>query len=173
VDDLTPIMEGVLSAAASTLNDEGRPPGRIELTPGLQPAWDDCCAGQLYARVIEVFPTAGRDTPFPGRDTRQAGPADATCRVHAYALHIGLGILRCAATVSDDGEAPSAAQVTNDAVLMYKDSRSLLAVLMCDLPSVKGVQQMKLGQWTPLGVQGGCMGGEWDAFLMISACGCA
>lgn len=173
MDDLTPVMTGILSAAASTLNDENRSPGRVELTPGAVPAWDDCCAGQLYARVIEVFPTAGKESPFPQIDSRQRGTADAVCKIHAYALHFGLGVLRCAATVNDQGVAPSSAQVTNDAVLMYADSRSLLAVLMCDVASVRGVHQIKLGRWTPLGVEGGCMGGEWDAFVMISACGCA
>jgi hypothetical protein len=173
VDDLTPIMTGILSAAASTLNDENRSPGRVELTPGAVPAWDDCCSGQLYARIINVFPTAGKESPFPTPDTRQRGPADATCKIHAFGIHFGLGILRCAHTVNDQGAAPSAAQVTDNAVLMYADSRSLLAVLLCDVPSVKGVHQIKLGQWGPLGVDGGCMGGEWTAFVMINSCGCA
>lgn len=170
--DLTPINTGILSAAASALNDEGRAPGRVELTPGNVPAWDDCCKGQLYLRTIEVYATAGRNTPFPQIDTSQSGAAGSRCTIHALAVHIGLGILRCAATLDSQGKAPTPARVTNDAVQMYDDMNTLLNVLVCDVPSVKGVMALKIDRWQPSGVEGGCVGGEWGAYYAIDPCLC-
>jgi hypothetical protein len=171
--DITPIMTGVLSAAASAFNDCGRTPGRVELTPGNLPAWDDCCEGQLYVRVMELYPTGGQNSPFPQIDASQRGAASALCKIHMMAVHVGVGILRCAATVDDDGTAPTPARVTNDAVLMYEDSATLLNALVCDVPSVKGILSMKLDRWTPLGVEGGCAGGEWGAYFAVDPCLCA
>lgn len=171
--DLTPTLQGILSAAASALNEAGREPGRIELTPGNLPAWDDCCDGQLYLRVVEVYPTAGKNSPFPQLDAAQSGAAGSVCSIHALAVHIGLGIIRCAATLDQDGNSPTSAAVTADAVLMLADMAALLDVLVCTVPSIRGVMALKMDRWIPQGVDGGCAGGEWGAYFAVNPCLCS
>lgn len=171
--DITPILQSVLSAASSALNEEHRSPARVEMTPGTLPAWDDCCDGQLYLRVIEVYPTAGKNSPFPQIDVSQSGAAGSACSIHALAVHIGLGVIRCAATVDDAGNSPTTVAVTSDAVLMLDDMATLLDVLVCVVPStIRGIQGMKLDRWIPQGVEGGCHGGEWGAFFAVNPCLC-
>lgn len=169
--DYTPILQSILSAAASALNAEERPTGRVELTPGSLPAWDDCCEGQLYLRVPDVYPTAGKNSPFPQKDSSQAG-VNLACAVHGLAVHIGLGVLRCAETVDDNGNAPTPAEVTADAEQMLADMATLLDVLVCIAPRLDGILSLKIDQWNPLGVEGGCAGGEWSAYLWVDPCVC-
>jgi hypothetical protein len=173
--DYTSILQGFLSVANTALTDAGRPPGRAELTPGLRPAWDDCCDGQLYLRVIEVYPTAGQNAPFPQIDASQRGAAGGQCAIHGLAVHIGLGIIRCAATVREDGTAPSPEEVSADARLMLQDMDTLLDVLLCKAPQeefYKGVEGLKMDRWMPQGVEGGCAGGEWGVYLWVDPCVC-
>lgn len=169
--DYEPILNGVLSAAASALVEAGRPTGRVEMVPGRLPAWDDCCEGQLYLRVIELYPTAGQNAPFPQIDAQQRG-AGSRCGFHAVALHIGLGVIRCAATVDGEGNAPTPARVTQDAVTMLDDMALLLDVLVCNAETIQGVQSLKMDRWLPQGVEGGCHGGEWGAYLLVDPCLC-
>lgn len=170
--DLSTILRGVLSAASSALNEADRPTGRVELTPGLLPAWDDCCDGQLYLRVIEIYPSVGVGSPFPQIDTTQRGPASSTCSIKMLAVHIGLGVLRCAATVDEQGNSPTSSQVSEDEELILADMSTLLDVLVCESHKLPGIQQMKLDRWQPQGPQGGCAGGEWGAYFAVDPCLC-
>lgn len=164
-----PTLFGVLDKAKVALADN--PTGRVELTPGIQPAWDDCCEGQLYLRIIEIFPTMGKESPFPRIDASQRGAAGSACTIHALAIHLGLGILRCAAVVQKDG-APTDVQVSADASQMVDDMDTLLDVIICQVPGVTGVMQTKLDRWVPLGPEGGCAGGEWSFYIAVDPCLC-
>lgn len=166
--DYTPILDGILSAASSALNAQGRATGRVERTPGLLPAWDDCCEGQLYLRVIEIFPSGA---PFPQFDAAQKGPGGA-CSIHMLAFRLGLGVLRCAATLDDDGNAPYPEHVTGDADEMLLDMATLLDVLVCTAAKLPGVLAMKMDRWQPQGVEGGCHGGEWGVYFALDPCLC-
>lgn len=168
--DYTPILAAILEEARLALAEN--PPARVELTPGLLPAWDDCCAGQLYLRVIEIYPTAGVGAAFPAIDSSQRG-AGLACAVKLMAVHIGLGVIRCAHTVDDNGNPPTPAEVTADASEMLDDMSALLDVIVCQVPGVSGVMQVKLDRWQPQGVEGGCHGGEWGAYLAIDPCLCS
>ena len=143
------------------------PPGRIELTPGGLPAWDDCCAGQLYLRVREVFPTG----PFPSFDAVQKG-VNPKCSIHMVAVSLAMGMIRCAATVDENGNSPSPAEVTADADEMLDDMATLLDVIVCEVKGVRGVMAMKLDRWVPQGPNGGCHGGEWGFMIAVDPCLC-
>lgn len=170
--DYSTVLKGILSASASALNEAGVPPGRVELTPGVAPAWDDCCSGQLYLRVVEVFPSAGAGAAFPQMDSAQRGVGGRACGFHMVAVHIGLGIIRCASTLDDDGSAPTPAEVTADGDEMLDDMAMLLDVLACEVGSLPGVMAVKVNRWTPQGVEGGCHGGEWGAYIGLDPCLC-
>jgi hypothetical protein len=168
--DYNPILDSVLSAVASALNEQGRPVGRTERTPGLLPAWDDCCAGQLYLRVIEIFPSG---SPFPQFDVAQKGAAGAKCSIHLLAFRIGVGVLRCAATLDNKGKAPTPAAVSADQELAMDDMATLLDVLVCEVPDLQGIQALKMDRWQPQGTEGGCHGGEWGVYLAVNPCLCS
>lgn len=167
--DLKPVLQGILSASASAFEEAGTPPGRVELTPGNLPAWDDCCEGQLYLRVIEIFPSGN---PFPVFDSAQQGAAG-KCAIKLMAVHLGLGIMRCAHTIDNDGNAPTPGEVTSDGNQMVDDMQILLDVIVCELEkSFKRIMKVKLDRWAPQGVSGGCHGGEWGFFIAMDPCLC-
>lgn len=166
--DLKPVLQGILSAAASAFEEAGTPPGRVELTPGGLPAWDDCCEGQLYLRVVEVFPSG---SPFPAFDSAQQG-AGGTCSVKLMAVHLALGMIRCAHTLDNDGVAPTPDEVSSDGNQMVDDMQILLDVIMCKVESISKVMKIKLDRWAPQGVNGGCHGGEWNFVIAMDPCLC-
>lgn len=167
--DYGPILAQILTAANAALTDSGAPPGRVELVPGQRPAWDDCCEGQLYLRVVEIYPSVGtgQTAPFPAIDTQQRG---AGCGIRLLAFHLALGVIRCAAVVNDDGTPPTPGEVTADGLEAMADMSVLLDVLTCDVPGMTGVMKMKLDKWTPQGVNGGCHGGEWSFYIAVDPC---
>lgn len=171
-DIIGQIMVDVLTCASDALTDEGRPVAREILTPGELPAWDECCDGFLYVRLITMYPTAGQSAPFPQQDTRPGN-----CKPIMMASQLGIGVLRCAAVVDDNGKAPTAATLTTEARGMTKDASIILSAIKCCIaPMVDAdgslVQQVVLGSWLPLGPEGGCTGGEWTLTVAHGTCGC-
>lgn len=129
-------------------------PGRTIVAPGASVAWDDCCAGQLWARVI---------TAVPGYSGRANAVA---CPTH-FDLTLGVGIVRCVAVVDDRGRAPSAAQITADGNAGLRDMREIADVLQ-DYRH-RDALTARLGTWTPAGPDGGCAGGEWTYQMRTGA----
>jgi hypothetical protein len=151
---IAPLMEDYAAKALAALTVK---PGRvISITPGVQPAWDDCCDGQLYVRLNSVEPNVGN-----------ARQTIAPCGVLSWTVTLGLGIIRCAHTVNDQGKAPAPAQITSDGFDMTRDLAELQEVILCheDTRSIL--------MWTPQGVDGGCHGGEWLFTSRVSVCACS
>lgn len=159
-DLISPALQAVLSVAAAGLSVR---PGLIHLAPGVQVAHDECCDGQLYARLIEAYPS-GR--PFPTPDMPQP------CRsVGILALRIGIGLIRCAHTIDDTGQPPTAEQMGADALMTFTDASEILTAIKCGLPGWP-LQTVSVVGWTPFGPEGGCVGGEWELIGGIDWCGC-
>jgi hypothetical protein len=171
--DFEPVLTSILSAASSALNEAGVPAGLVSLTPGTSPAWDNCCegGGQLWLRVVEVYPTAGTGSAFPQVDTAQKG-VGAGCGIHLLAVRLALGVMRCAHTISDQGVPPTAAEMSSDALATLDDLGILLDVIGCTIPTLTGVLGAKVDRWTPQGVLGGCAGGEWGFYIAVDPCLC-
>ncbi|HLR43880.1 MAG TPA: hypothetical protein VK065_01685 [Brevibacterium sp.] len=129
-------------------------PGRTIVAPGASVAWDDCCKGQLWVRVI---------TAVPGYQGRASGVA---CPTH-YDLTLGVGIVRCVSTVDDRGRPPSAAQITTDGNSGLRDMREIADILQSYRPV--DALTARLGNWTPSGPDGGCAGGEWSYQMRTGA----
>lgn len=174
-DRIGPLMQTILDAGRQALEDAGRPVTLASLAPGGTVAWDNCedngsSEGQLWVRIVTAFPTmgqssrGGRNTPFPAVDSEQL------CGIQHLAVQFGLGVVRCVATVNDDGVAPSAEQMTADALGMTEDAAALLKAIECGIPGPRGYKNVLA--WTPQGPQGGCAGGEWTFYLPAPVCGC-
>lgn len=166
VDLLQRPLVDLLACAEVALYECGRAVDLVTLAPGQTVAWDNCCdnGGQLYVRVIEVYPTAGTGAAFPGVDVQQQ------CGVSLLAAQIAVGVIRCAHTIDDEGNPPTAAEMTSDTLNMTADMSILFdAIKCCFGPSQR---HFKINNWAPQGVRGGCVGGEWTLYVALSPCRC-
>lgn len=133
----------------------------LHIAPGESVAWDENCDGMLWVRVGEVRPP---DTVVMGSQN----PLD-PCRSPYFVLRLELGVIRCAAPMSEDGTPPSAAQITGDGEQAISDMAALLGVLRC-WDGLRAIES-----WTPRGPEGGYHGGYWTFTTRMSNClgGCA
>lgn len=156
-DLIGPLLRDYVDRAQQALTDEGRPAGRVvRHGPGARLPWDECCDGQLWARVVNVQPVV----------TQQARGISTPCGVMFWQVTVGLNIIRCVATVNDAGQAPPADVIEEDGQLMLDDLATLQQVILCH-PDTRSILS-----WTPLGAQGGCAGGEWQFTARMGVCGC-
>ena len=130
--------------------------GLVFVNPGLEVAWDVCCGGQLWIRVLRTHPV----NPLPTKAFVTDG-----CGL-PLGMQIAIGVIRCQTGLQEimDLASPSSAQLatfgnqlTSDAAQMLLDMSAIYRVL-CG----KGIM---LDAWSSLGPKGGCYGGEWSAWL--------
>jgi len=163
-DNLTPEMWALLACANGALQEGGRPVGKAFLNPGLTVPDDDCCAGggQLSIRIIERFPSR----TFPTIDTTASN-----CNPLFWAVQLGVAVRRCAHTVDDHENFPTAEEMTADARGINEDAALLeTAIRCCWVP--RGLGKKMIQQWNPLETEGGCMGGEWRVYFALPSCAC-
>ena len=169
-DGLVERQQLILDELVARLDGWSVPVCRKFLAPGAQVPWDSCCEcpggseGQAWVGVERFYPVA----PFPQQD---AGAQ--RCHPREYAADIVVGVLRCAHTVDDRGEAPPEGVVTGDAVKVARDRTIARDALLCGfLGDDADPGTFRLGAWTPLGPSGGCVGGAWQATIAVPACRC-
>ena len=157
-DDLAgPVLSTYVDDVHTALDAAGRSVARIVVVaPGLAPAWDECCEGMLYSRVVSITPKVDMNLARGGH----------LCATLGWTVTAAIGVLRCAYVVNDRGQAPTPSQITSDGAAALADAADLLQVVLCH-PSTASVQG-----WTPLGVEGGCHGGEVLFTFMIARCSC-
>lgn len=131
------------------------------LAPGAEVAWDNCCegdggvGGQLWVRLISVHPAA----PFPRIDNEQK------CGVTFLAATLGVGVVRCAHTLDDQGNPPTADQMTGDTNRLIDDMDDIMSGIQTNYD-----WHNKLGTYTSVGPDGGCAGGEWTVTVRLQPC---
>lgn len=140
------------------------PVGTQLLAPGAGPPPADWCCrhtgpdgtdgeGMAWVRLVRRYPS----TRFPAPDTTPA-----RCGA-SWAVDVELGVYRCAHTLDDQGNPPTAAEMTADALMVNDDAHSLLrAACRVRWPYV-------IGAWTPLGPSGGCVGGAQLLAVALSS----
>lgn len=151
-NELRQYLEHYSERATAALVKAGRPCARIiTIAPGEMVAWDEVCDGLLYVRVVTVVPLIPEKRPI-GKG----------CFISAWEVSAAVGVMRCAAGLTDAGF-PSAEQIVADGIEMTEDFTATLgAVQWSDFTrSIAG--------WNPLGPEGNAHGGEWlFTFLMNS-----
>lgn len=160
-DVLGPAMQAVLDCAEAALEADGRGAGRALLVPGDNVPDDWCnCDGQLYVRVIQIVPTGQQPH----------------CPPLAQTVTLGVGVIRCAATLDDNGSPPAASVLTAEALAMTQDAATLYGALVCCGPQLVTDQLIKkaptIVSWAPQGPLGGCARGEWVFTLSLDVCSC-
>lgn len=128
------------------------------LAPGEQVAWDNCCeedgaGGQLWVRCVAVYPG------WPKIDN------DQKCGIRLATAVLGVGVLRCAHTLDDQGNPPTAAEMTGDATRIMEDMEDMLSGVMENFEWHHSV-----GQYQTVGPDGGCAGGEWTVNVRVQPC---
>jgi hypothetical protein len=158
VDLIGPVLTSYVDQAALAVS-----PGvakLIHVNPGALVPWDDCCGGQIAARVISVGPQIGQ----------QSAGTMLPCGVLAWIATVGLGIIRCVAVVREDGQGkvqiPDGPTMDADGQQMLNDMAALQQVVLCH-PATRSIQG-----WTPVGAEGGCAGGEWVFTTRVASCAC-
>lgn len=151
--DLGPALERWLACATAVLE----PVGRAFVQPGFEVAWDDCCDGQVWVRLVAVSPT-------PGLTVQKA--SGSPCGPEWLDVTAAVGVVRCVHVVDDDGHAPTPAALTADALRMTADQAALLDAVACC------IQPRQIVRWDPLGPSGGCAGGEWVFVARWPGCDC-
>jgi hypothetical protein len=123
---------------------------------GALPAWDYCgsCDGDVcgmgYVRVVTAFPY--EVFPIPTLDN--------TCR-RELAWQIEVGAMRCI-PVHDDGLPLAEADMAEVWVGQMLDTWALYkALTCCEAPG------MSVQSYTPVGPEGGCVGGFWTAYVSM------
>jgi hypothetical protein len=159
VDVFFPALEKLLDCARQAVSPL---PGRVLVVPGAAVAWDDCCDGQLWTRLVTVLPQGAAN-----------GQITQPCGVLLWQAVLGVGVLRCAATVDDNGVAPSPAVLSAEANQMTADASALNeAIHCCFAPLPEYERRVRIVRWDPLGPDGGCVGGEWQITVLLDNCRC-
>lgn len=156
-DLIEPLLASMLDCASASLDPS---PSRVVMAPGGVVAWDDCCDGQVWTRLVSLSPVY----PASGQG-QKCGPL-------LWLATIGIGVLRCAAVLDDQGVAPLPMKLNADTFQMTQDAADLSRSIQCDMASLPGQQRLSMGNWMPLGPEGGCVGGEWTVTLLVNNCGC-
>lgn len=141
---------------------------RTFVAPGSTAVWDVCCEcqpgveGQAWVAVQQVVPA--RPFPTPEGALR--------CAPEQYAAELAVGVLRCAATQDESGAPPSAATLTGEAAKISRDRTILHDVVLCRWAGELLPGGLTIRGWSPLGPQGGCVGGLLEITVAVDACSC-
>lgn len=126
-------------------------------------AFDDCCNGQVWARLISAQPS----------DTNQRGFAQQSgCGVLMWDATIGVGAIRCAPTIDDQSNPPSEAALCASTNEVTGDMAALLTAIQCDVAMALGPRRVRIVRWDSITPEGGCVGGEWIISVLVDNCGC-
>lgn len=160
--------EELLACLETVLSKYDAEACRTFIAPGNPPAWDVCCdcgdgEGQAYVQIASVAPTDN----FPATQTGAM-----RCPPSGFAAQFVVGIIRCAAVVDDQGRPPSSARLTADAVKVHRDRAIVQEVMRCCYLDDADPGSYVIGTWTPLGPQGGCVGGSTPILVAVPACRC-
>jgi hypothetical protein len=168
-----PLARELLACYEQELEKLEDPPGSIGLRPGTTVGFllsamgdDECCAGLAWVRPAGFFPSSAA---WPNQDTTPQ-----TKGVRAWAVTLELGYVRCAPT-GDENSIPSN-DAWDEATQGVMDAAAAMRRAVCcwiDAESALRKQRALIGQWQPVDVQGGCVGGVLQVTLMGPACDCS
>lgn len=160
LDVIQAIFDCVRDGLASTTNQA---PARAYVTMG-EPAWDDCCVGQLAVWWTRIYPSAR----FPDADTRPI-----VCAGAQTAVEVAIEVMRCAPSSDVNGNPPTVAAMQEAARVANVDARAVWLAVQCCLASHRGEWSAIVSSQVPMGADGGCVGSRMLVTIGIEdGCGC-
>lgn len=162
------LAKGLRDCVAAALD----PPVSVGLlVPGQEATWDKCCegaaGGQAWVAPQRIYPTGGTGATFPAQQVSRF-----RCGNHMLAFEMKVGVLRCSQALTTDGQPPSPTRMEMEADRQYADHEAVLgAILCCFVPNVlPEAHPWVLGEWRPVGPQGGCVGGTTSLTVAVIGC---
>lgn len=168
-DLIVPQARALLLCLDAKLAAYDVPTCRSFFAPGGPPAWDTCGPGsggregQSWVQIQQIGPTDS----FP---TIQTGAM--RCHPPEHAVQFAIGVLRCASTVDDAGNAPGAATLTAEFEKVQRDRAIIDEAVTCCFLADADPGTFTIGTWTPLGPAGACVGGQRILTVAVKRCGC-
>lgn len=166
-----PLARELLACYDQELAKVESPPAYVQLRPGnvvdhlLSTHQDECCEGLAWVRPSGFYPSSA---VFPVQD---AGPQSKGTL--AWAVTLELGAVRCAPTPDEDA-IPTAAEWDATTQAVMDDAAAMRRALCCFIDAEPGRAKRVLpGLWSPLSVQGGCVGGILPITIRGPVCDCA
>lgn len=139
-------LRGILARYARRIQaaDGGEFDRVVEIAPGTSTPSDGGCRGQLHFNVTSLVPAAA-----------SRGAGGAACGVAYWTATVVVGLIRCAATPSDNGRPPKPERVEADGQQMLDDMQMIAGVLLAS------PETASIGSWSPIDVAGDRHGGQW------------
>lgn len=131
-----------------------------EVTPLLGTNRDECCEGLGWVRIASI--TGVHDV---------GDLSNVSCFSQERTLVLELGVVRCAPT-SDVSSVPTEAQWLDAALKLDSDQGDMEAAICCAFSDLEGsaAEEVSVGEYRPLGVDGNCIGGTMLVNIRMSAC---
>lgn len=150
------VGQELLGAAEAGLEAAGETaPARSIVVAGTNPAWDECCPGQLTVRLARVFITGD----FPNEQPPRAQPG---CGVGSLAGEYLVEVALCSPAADGEGNAPPAQAVDDHARRTLTHALAVLRGLMCWAASRRESDPFAgsalARSLEPIGEQGACVG---------------
>lgn len=166
-----PLVEEILACYAVELDKLDDPPGSVGVRPGttvdflMSMTEDECCAGLAWVRPAAFYPSSAG---FPGQDATAQKQG-----TRAWAVTLELGYVRCAPT--PDGSSIPSNDEWRAVTQAVMDAAAAMRRALCCWSDTSPSRWQKLlpGAWSPVAVQGGCVGGVLSATFMGPACDCS
>lgn len=169
-----PTARELLDCLSQEIAKVESPPKYVQLRTGsvvdhlLSTTSDECCEGLAWVRPASFFPSSAA---FPVQDS--APPPKG---VSGWAFTIELGVVRCAPT-PDANRIPSGDEWDAVTQAVMDDAAAMRRALCCweamGPPGQSRAKRMLPGIWTPLAIEGGCVGGTLPVTFRGPACDCA
>ncbi|NLU77787.1 hypothetical protein HCA58_05125 [Micromonospora sp. HNM0581] len=146
----------------------GGAPAVCAVVPGRDVAIDSCCDGQAWVRIVRTYPVLPGEFPG-GRGTPLDDGADPGA---FWAVELGAGTARCAPTIDDAGNPPTAVELERSAAELADDAGRIRRAVLCELQNVERVESVWIGEQSSVGPSGGCVGQEVLVAVMTNICVC-
>jgi hypothetical protein len=166
-----PLAQELLVCLDQELLKVETPPRYVQLRAGnvvahlLSMGQDECCEGLAWVRPASFYPASA---VFP---TQDAAPVKGGTK--AWAVTLEIGAIRCAPT-GDETTIPTGAEWEDTVQAVMDDAAAMRRAICCFIeqePRRSG--RVLPGQWQPIDVQGGCVGGIMTVTIMGPACDCS
>jgi len=146
----------------------GGTPAVVSVVPGRDVAIDSCCEGQAWVRIVRTYPVDPGEFPN-GRGSALDEGADPGV---FWAVELGAGSARCAPTIDDAGNPPTAAQLERSAAELADDAGRIRRTVLCEMQKLPAVEAVWIGEQSSVGPSGGCVGQEVLVAVMTNICVC-
>jgi hypothetical protein len=166
-----PLARELLACLEQEIEKVENPPLYVQLRPGnvvdhlLSTFQDECCSGLAWVRPSGFFPSS-ISFPAPDESPVPKGPL-------AWAVTLELGAVRCAPTPNENS-IPTADEWDATVQAVMDDAAAMRRAICCFTDAEPGrAKRIMAGQWQPLSVQGGCVGGILPITVRGPICDCA